>query len=95
MNVFNEALKPNDKFVIVDEFELFSNAARMNLFHTYDVKNGAVNTYFIDSLSLFANFKTVFGFCPHIPEIMKRKVQAINSSSLFFNIGNMKAGGME
>jgi hypothetical protein len=67
----------------------------MNLFHACNLEDREINTYFIDSLSLFDNFKMVYGFCPYVPEIIKKRVLSIHEKALFFNLGNMKAGGIE
>jgi len=95
MLVFRDDLKPQEKYIIVDEFELPSNAIRVNLFYAIDKIQNEAKIYSIDSLSLFNNFKMVFGFCPHIPDIIKTKVKAIDNKAVFFNIGNMKGGGLE
>ena len=52
--------------IIVDDFDFFSNAIRVNMYHAFHKLTDEAKTFFLESLSLFNKFKMIFCFCPFV-----------------------------
>ena len=77
---------PSKIFLVIDEFDRFSNADRMLLFHGVPHDQVGVKpakTFLIESLQLCARFKMVFGFCPEVGQEMSERVNTINKALIF------------
>ena len=80
--------------IIIDDFDYFSNAIRVNMYHALNAEMDEVKTFFFESLFLFNKFKMIFCFCPHVEKIIISRVKAINNEVRIFNCGRMKEGGL-